>query len=722
MPLHALSFSPSNSIVNTMTSAKCSYARPLLINLGTILKLSSRTGLFIALLSFMAQSAAALDTNPLHRKDLGPGVTLPNKGNPPGKKANGEAEEGDEEDELRPEGMEGGRRNPLAVPAPTTGNCPLPTLEAFVQISSHGRPQVAPNGALFFVSDMRESPQLYTVEGPMKWPRQLTFFPDGLAFYSLSPDGKQILLAADNQGNEEYDVFLFTPATSELTPLVVGPKKRVESFVWAEDGQWFAFTSNARNGIDFDLYKFDLKTKTASVLSELKGHNTLGDISPDGKHIAYVEYFSVTDSRLWLFEVATNKATDLTANASNTSNGDPYFTRDSKSLFFLSDREKGIGQAFLTSITTPYPTKPLTSEKFPVESLSMDRSRSALVYVTNRQGMTGWGGFEVEATGAKRKLLIFPPDKKQVAGTPAIFRKDGRISLFFSASSPSEPSNIYQWTHPKQIAWTRTIDGGIPQSCYASAELVYYPSFDGMKVPAYLYLPAKRTVPMPFLLYVHGGPEAQYRPSFSKTFQYFLSRGFGILAPNVRGSTGFGREFTMMDNYKKRMDSVQDAVKGAEWLVKQGLSANKRVGIYGGSYGGFMVLRSIQVEPEIFGAASESVGISNFVTFLKNTKPYRRALREVEYGPLSDEAFLTSISPQTYLKDIKTPLQIFHGANDPRVPASESEELVRKLKEKSIPVELRVFPDEGHGNKKLRNIMEQTKLTAYFFEQYLMKK
>ncbi|NBW99812.1 S9 family peptidase [bacterium] len=205
-------------------------------------------------------------------------------------------------------------------------------------------------------------------------------------------------------------------------------------------------------------------------------------------------------------------------------------------------------------------------------------------------------------------------------------------------------------------------------------------------------------------------------------FQYFLQRGFGILAPNIRGSSGYGKTYVGLDDYKKRMDSVQDTLEGARWLITQGYTLPDRLGIFGGSYGGFVVLRSIQEGSSLFGAAAESVGIADFITFLKNTSPYRRSLREVEYGPLTDEPFLKSISPMTYLSQIKTPLLIFHGANDPRVPVSESETLAKSLRERNIPVELKVFSDEGHGNTKLSNILEQARLMVHFFESQFAEK
>lgn len=670
--------------------------------------------LFLLSLTVML-CARAEAPNPLHKKNAGP----PLKNTPKETGTDGDEDEDEDEDESRPEPLQAKPKGAAA----TNGQCSAPTVDAFVQITSNSRPQPAPDGTVYFVSDRREAPQLFSISSPMGLPKQISYFPDGISYFALSPDGKKLLLAKDNQGNEQYDIYLYEIATASLKPLLTDANKRIESVSWSMDNSWFAYTSNARNQIDFDLYKYDVASGKSTLLTELSGTTYLSDVSPDNKKIAFTSYRSVTDSSVHFFDLTANRVKDIGPKAEKGTVAElaATFTRDSQNIFFLSDKDTGLHQIYRASVAGTSPIKQYTAERQPVESLDADIGRTAIIYTVNRDGASSLGGFEIDRDGQKKKLLILPPLKKEVVSSASLRRDAKGLTLFYSQSDSRTPSNIYSWSHPKRKVWTQSAMAGVSPECFDPMQFVSYPTFDGGKVPAMLYLPRKAPTPIPFLVYAHGGPEVQARPTFSKVFQYYVSRGFGVLVPNVRGSMGYGREYTLKDNYKLRMDSVKDLVAGAEWLTKQNFARKGEIGILGGSYGGFMVLRTIQVAPEYFGAAAESVGITNFVTFLKNTKAYRRALREVEYGPLTDEEFLKSISPATYVENIKTPLLIFHGANDPRVPVSETEALTAALKQKQIPVEAHIFGDEGHGNTKLKNILEQTKLTAYFFEKNLVK-
>ncbi len=236
-----------------------------------------------------------------------------------------------------------------------------------------------------------------------------------------------------------------------------------------------------------------------------------------------------------------------------------------------------------------------------------------------------------------------------------------------------------------------------------------------------IYLPPdyEKGKKIPFLAYYHGGPEGQYRPSFNRSFQYFLSRGYGVIAPNVRGSAGYGKAYIEADNYKNRHISVKDGVWAAKYVIDQGYSDKKKVAAWGGSYGGFMVMATITEAPEIYGAACNVVGIVNFETFLKQTKAYRRHLREAEYGPLTDPEFLKSISPIHKVDRIDTPLMLAHGLNDPRVPVGETMQVAVALKKRGKEVEELYFPDEGHGFRKEENRLLYYEQLAKFFDKHL---
>jgi dipeptidyl aminopeptidase/acylaminoacyl peptidase len=251
---------------------------------------------------------------------------------------------------------------------------------------------------------------------------------------------------------------------------------------------------------------------------------------------------------------------------------------------------------------------------------------------------------------------------------------------------------------------TRSAHGGIPQSAFIAPELIHYPTFDRREIPAWLYRPAEGERPFPVVVIVHGGPESQYRPYFTFLAQYLAHNGYAVLAPNVRGSTGYGKAYSRLDDVEKRMDSVADLAHAAHWLRDQADFDGERIAVYGGSYGGFMVLSALTTYPDLWAAGVDIVGISNFVTFLENTSDYRRGHRESEYGRLdTDREFLESIAPIHQVDQIRAPLMVIHGANDPRVPLSEAEQLVAALEARDAPVEFLVFDDEGHGVAKLKN-------------------
>lgn len=594
-------------------------------------------------------------------------------------------------------------------------------IESFLQITSATDPQSDKKGGVYFLSDLREVPQIFFLSSPQRWPKQITFFPDGVSYFTISPDGEKILIASDVGGDEQYDLYLLDLKNGKVRPLLVDRHSRIESVAWGPASRWFAYTSNARNKTDMDLYLYDLGQSTGLLVTELTGHHTVTDVSPDGKRMVLTAYRSVTDSDVLVWNLETKSLINLTQHEGQVSHLDGKFTADSKGILLLSDGQKGVHQLYSWPLAKDRKPRVLTEDNRVVESFELDLQRSSLVFLINHYGYSRFGAFEINPAGQKLGAIAVPRLSQSVVSSVTFAPFYGRRSLFYSQSSSVEPRGIWLWRERKEEKWTAETNGLIDPRCFARDERVGYPSFDKLEIPAFLYRPVNYERPASFILWIHGGPESQYRPEFYKTFQYFLQEGFGILAPNVRGSTGYGRNFTLRDNYKNRMHSVLDAIHGARWLVEKGEAKNGHLAITGASYGGFMVLRSIQMEPKLFAAASESVGITDFVTFLKNTKPYRRVLREVEYGPLSDEPFLKSISPMSYVDSIQTPLLIFHGANDPRVPVGESQVIVEALKGRRIPVQLKIFEEEGHAVRKLSNRIAQARITAEFFETHLKK-
>ena len=299
----------------------------------------------------------------------------------------------------------------------------------------------------------------------------------------------------------------------------------------------------------------------------------------------------------------------------------------------------------------------------------------------------------------------------------------GAERFALSASSREVNTNVYvtDFETGDCERWTRASTAGVPESSFRAPELVHYETFDDREIPAYVTLPDE--VPeggAPVIVDIHGGPESQRRPSFSGLTQYLLSRGYAVFEPNVRGSSGYGKAYTHLDDVRKRMDSVKDVRAAVDWLAGREDVDSERLVAYGGSYGGFMVLAALTEYPDLWAAGVDVVGIANFVTFLENTGSWRREHREAEYGSLEDDReFLESISPLNHADEIAAPLFVLHGANDPRVPVGEAEQIVEEVADHGVPVEKLIFEDEGHGISKLENKIEAYTAVVDFLDEHV---
>jgi dipeptidyl aminopeptidase/acylaminoacyl peptidase len=355
-----------------------------------------------------------------------------------------------------------------------------------------------------------------------------------------------------------------------------------------------------------------------------------------------------------------------------------------------------------------------------------------LAYTLNREGFSELYVRKLTdaGVGEGRDTPVALPGKGVVGGLD--FSRDGRkLAFTFAGARFNSDVWLYDLKTRRLEQVTRSSRAGIPQSSFIEPQLIRYKTFDGREIPAWYYrpLPAgniqidngrERLAPLPVIVSVHGGPEGQERPAFNPTYQYFLSRGYAVLAPNVRGSTGYGKTYTHLDDVKLREDSVKDLAAAVEWLKTSGGADPRRIAVMGGSYGGYMTLAAITLYPDLWAAAIEMYGISNFETNLRNTSGYRRKQREREYGTLANDLeFLRSVSPIYKVGRIKAPLLVFQGKNDPRVPYTESEQIVKALRERDAPVEYTLFDDEGHGFVKLSNRLVVYPKIVDFLERHM---
>ena len=359
---------------------------------------------------------------------------------------------------------------------------------------------------------------------------------------------------------------------------------------------------------------------------------------------------------------------------------------------------------------------------YDLEHFALSPDGRVIAFTLNQDGFSRLELLEVER-GVARPGPTLPDGVLGFLDERIAFAPDS-TALAFSYATPRSAANVYYWEWAGMGQGVRPLTqmphGGIPATSFVDAELIRYPTFDDRLIPAWLYRPREAERPLPVVVVVHGGPESQARPGFDFMVQYLVNRGYAVLAPNVRGSTGYGNAYSHLDDVERRLDSVSDLAYAARWLAQQPEFDGGRIAVQGGSYGGYMVLAALTFHPDLWAAGVDIVGIANFVTFLENTSDYRRQHRESEYGRLvADRELLERVSPINHIERLTAPLLVIHGANDPRVPLSEAQQLVARLAELGRTAELLVFDDEGHGIKLLKNKRVAYAAIARFLDEAL---
>jgi dipeptidyl aminopeptidase/acylaminoacyl peptidase len=571
-----------------------------------------------------------------------------------------------------------------------------------------------------------DSSQLHLVRTPGGARHQLTFFAEPVAGGAIQPkDGRFIVFSQDRGGSEFYQLYRFDFADARVTLLTDG-KSRNGGAHFTRDGRRIAYTSTRRNGRSSDIYVIDPgDPKSDRLLAEIAtpGWSVL-DWSPDGGTLLVLEYLSINESYLHLVDAKTGAVRALTPRGgAKVSYGGGQFARDGKTVFVTSDRDSEFQRLARLDLATGKET-PLTANiPWNIEEFELSPDGRLLAFVVNEDGVSRLRLMDAR-TGRERRAPKLPLG---VLGGLE-FHENGR-DLAFTLSSARSPSDVYSLdTRTDQIErWTESETGGLNPATFTEPELVRFKSFDGLAISAFVYRPDAKKFPgkRPALVIIHGGPESQSRPSFLARNNYLLDElGIALVVPNVRGSDGYGKTFLALDNGFKREDSVKDIGALLDWIGRDaGLDA-QRVAVYGGSYGGYMVLASLTHYSNRLRCGVDVVGISHFVTFLNNTQDYRRDLRRAEYGDERDPAMrahLEKISPLNNVQRITKPLFVVQGANDPRVPLSEAEQMVKAIRGHGGTVWYLMAKDEGHGFAKKQNADHQFLSMVLFLREYLVK-
>lgn len=579
-----------------------------------------------------------------------------------------------------------------------------PSFRQFLEVRAPSAPTLAPDGTLYVEDWPTGVNQIYRRAPGADEFEQLTSFEDGVSSFLLSPDGRWLAINASIGGSEQNDIFLLDTRTKQLKTVHSDPDVVYTAQLWLRDSSGFIYTANDESPADFHILRFDLADSSSTRLLDEKGFWGASDITRDGARLLVGRYFSVAHAEAHELDARTGELTSLTQTSAD---GSPAFNQPvayapgEGEALIISDVDTGTRRLFAVPLRDSGARELLPDLRAnELDSAVMSPSREFLATVHNQDG---YG--ELRVFDAQSMSQVGPPPTNRGVVLDVSFQ--GR-TLVWRLSNAQNPGVAYAWevlsrALPRPI--TEAHDAGLDLASFQEPTLIEYESFDGLRIPAFLFTPESydRSRPIPFVAVYHGGPEGQSRPDFSAPTQYFLSRGFGVIEPNVRGSTGYGREFHQLDNYRKRWDSVKDGVAAVRWLIDNGYTEPGRVAAFGGSYGGFMACATVIEGQELYGASVNIVGIVNFETFLEQTRGYRRKLREVEYGPLSDPEFLASVSPIHMVDRIRVPMLIAHGLNDPRVPVGEAMQLAVELQKRDLDPELLFFPDEGHGFAKLEN-------------------
>jgi dipeptidyl aminopeptidase/acylaminoacyl peptidase len=559
-----------------------------------------------------------------------------------------------------------------------------------------------------FLTEITGVPQVWEVaaNGP-SWPEQLTFYEERVSYAAYSPAGEELLFGMDSGGNERSQLFLLKDG--EVTDLTGDPEAIHYPGGFSPDGRRVAYTATRRNGTDFDVFVQDLPHGEPQTVWEVSGYHTVADWAPDGGALIVSRHHSNVNNDLYKVDLETGQATLLTPHEGEARFSGANVTPDGEGVYLATDRDGEflrLARLDLATLDLEY----LTPGDWDVEGVELSGDGRYLVASRNVDGYS-----DVMIFNGRGRRMPDPWIPEGIVGGFEFSPDSGRLAFTLTAPERNPDVWVLDLAGGEARRLTRSSTAGIPPRTFRKPRVVRYPTFDGREIPALFHEPERENAPV--IVNVHGGPESQSRPAFAPVTQYLLDRGYAVFSPNVRGSTGYGKAYSHLDDVEKRMDSVKDLAHAAYWLRERG---HGRIGVMGGSYGGFMVLAALTEYPDLWTAGVDIVGIANLVTFLENTGSYRRSLREPEYGSLEkDRGFLRSISPIHKAGDITAPLMVVHGKNDPRVPVGEAEQIVDRVQRNGGTVEYLLYPDEGHGLAKLKNRLDAYPKIAAFLDRHM---
>jgi dipeptidyl aminopeptidase/acylaminoacyl peptidase len=613
--------------------------------------------------------------------------------------------------------------NEADIPQPVPGEVGLagaerPDITRFLNVRTAGAPSLSPDGRrLAFRTQISGSPQLWVVGAAGGWPTQVTFG-EPVTFHAWSPNGEWIIYGADRGGDEREGFYLISAdGTRERELLAPSDAFRVFG-EFTRDGRRIVYATTERTGVDFDIHLLDIETGEDREIFRGRMGLYAASFRPDGGAVLLTEARGEDAMDVFLYDIAAGRLDTLFRPADRASYGGFAWTRDGGG-FYLATNQDGeyasLAHYDVASRRLSYLERPDRD----VEAVALSADGRYLAWTTNDGGYSG----------------LHVRDLTSSAAIPAVDLPRGVYGITWAADAPVLSVTVGSPQVPGDI-WTWNVaSGGVTRSTHSDAagldmtrmvlpEHHSFPARDGVVIHGLLYMPpgAAAGARPPVLLSVHGGPTAQARPTFNATVQYLLTRGIAVLDLNYRGSTGYGKTFARLNDGRLRENELYDLEDAVLWLRETGRVDASRVAVSGGSYGGYLTMAALARLPHLWRAGVASVGVSDWVSALEGASPQLKASDRVEYGDIDDPAdreFFRAISPITHVQNVRAPVMVIHGANDPRDPVTESDLYVRRIREQLGEVEYLRFPDEGHSVRQLSNRIILGRRMAAFLERHL---
>ena len=568
--------------------------------------------------------------------------------------------------------------------------------------------------------------QIHVVKMPGGARTQLTFYEDRVTGAHYSPArNDSFVFSKDVGGGESFQLYRYDVASGDATLLSDGKSRNTDP-IWSHAGDRLVYGSTRRTGNDVDLWEIDpADPKSDHLLVQLQGGGWQAlDWSPDGSEILAMEEVSANETYLWIMDAKSGEKSLITpkGGAVKIAYNNGQFSKDGKGIYVTCDKDSEFQRLAYVDLATKEHTYLTSDISWDVEEFDLSDDGRTIAFVANEDG---FGVLHLLDTKTGKEKAVPSLPKGIVSGVS--WHKNNR-DLGFNVASARSSSDVFSLDVQtgKVERWTFSETGGLNTSNFPEPELIHWKSWDGRAISGFLYRPpAKFTGKRPVIINIHGGPEGQFRPSFPGRWDYYMNElGIAMIAPNVRGSTGYGKTFLDLDNGFLREGSYRDVNSLLDWIQSQPQLDSGRVLVTGGSYGGFMTLAVATNYNDRICCAVDVVGPSNLVTFLEHTSGYRQDLRRAEYGDERDpkmREFLERTAPYNKAKNITKPLLVIAGKNDPRVPASESEQMVNLVRQNGTPVWWLMAKDEGHGFAKKKNQDYQFYATVMFVKDYLLK-